>query len=623
LNGQRYEYDDQGRLAAYGPLGGERTRYRYDAAGNRLETHLPGGRAVRCAYDAQGQLVSAGTARYAYDRAGNLAARRFAGELRRFHYNPAGRLTRAERQGRTVWSAAYDHAGRRAATAGSGGATHFLRDPWGNLLAEIGAGGEMRLYLGAAGHPLVCLVLRDGQVTPLYLHADHLGSVRLVTGPTGEVLARFDFDPFGNLPAGTLSGPVDHHPALPTSLRIFAGHPFDAELGWYEAGVRWYDPQVGRFTSPDPFTFSADDPRLTWTPAPPEAQAALQHWLRQPGLRNRYAYALNSPLTYVDPDGRSAGLYALYIFLGIFWALPYTLFGFLLFEVLLNWVTFAFLWDLKDHGYSGEASPRLGAWAWWVKGGLAGKLFQGGATFGNFVVFNTDIFNSLDDTVRSLGIPTHHGELVDPACDTSKYLTLREGVVEHELRHTNQYGWWGPFWMPILLIGLFLIYNLLLSVVSIFTKNGVHVKWGEILDTFFGSAGRGILTGVGLLLSPGIYGWSLITQGYTGSYFELNAAKHSGQATAGQKVLIVPNKDKVAKGGEVLISVITDPSNTFSLALTLKTTNSGAAGGPTQDTTCVLTNLKVFRYIAGPNAGKDVLEATDGADTDTVEIEVE
>jgi RHS repeat-associated protein len=448
VNAQRYEYDAQGRLSAYGPLGGERTRYRYDTAGNRLEAHLPGGRTVHYVYDRQGRLSSAGAARYAYDRTGNLAVRRTAGQLRQFHYDPAGRMVRAVHQGRPISSSTYDHAGRRVCKALPGGIVHFLRDPWGNLLAEYDSTGEIRLYLGPAGRPLVCLVVREGQAQPLYLHADHLGSVRMITSPTGDVLARNDFDPFGNLPAvhpatepvfASAGGPV------PDSLRIFAGHPFDDSLGWYEAGVRWYDPQVGRFTSPDPYTFSADDPRLLWLPTPPGAHQALQSWLRQPGLRNRYTYALNSPLTYVDPDGRSAGLYALYIFLGIFWALPYTLFGFLIFEVLLNWVTFAFLWDLKDHGYSGEASPRLGAWAWWVKGGLSGKLFQGGATFGNFVVFNTDIFNSLDDTVRTFGIPSHHGELVDPACDTSKFLTYREGVVEHELRHTNQYGWWGPF----------------------------------------------------------------------------------------------------------------------------------------------------------------------------------
>lgn len=50
--------------------------------------------------------------------------------------------------------------------------------------------------------------------------------------------------------------------------------------------ARFYNPQTGRFLSIDPAADSANPP-------------APQTW-------NRYAYALNSPLKYVDPDGKAA-----------------------------------------------------------------------------------------------------------------------------------------------------------------------------------------------------------------------------------------------------------------------------------------------------------------------------
>ncbi|MDW8215269.1 MAG: RHS repeat-associated core domain-containing protein, partial [Roseiflexaceae bacterium] len=46
--------------------------------------------------------------------------------------------------------------------------------------------------------------------------------------------------------------------------------------------ARYYDPALGRFISPDSIV-----------PNPHHPQAL-----------NRYAYVLNNPLTYVDPDGR-------------------------------------------------------------------------------------------------------------------------------------------------------------------------------------------------------------------------------------------------------------------------------------------------------------------------------
>ena len=63
--------------------------------------------------------------------------------------------------------------------------------------------------------------------------------------------------------------------------RGYTGHEHLPEYGLIHMNARLYDPQTGRFLSPDPYV---QDPANT------------QGY-------NRYAYALNNPLRYVDPSG--------------------------------------------------------------------------------------------------------------------------------------------------------------------------------------------------------------------------------------------------------------------------------------------------------------------------------
>jgi len=63
----------------------------------------------------------------------------------------------------------------------------------------------------------------------------------------------------------------------------FTGKERDSESGLDYFGARYYGSALGRFTSPDPSMLSV-------------VLANPQSW-------NRYAYSLNSPLAYVDPNG--------------------------------------------------------------------------------------------------------------------------------------------------------------------------------------------------------------------------------------------------------------------------------------------------------------------------------
>ncbi len=70
----------------------------------------------------------------------------------------------------------------------------------------------------------------------------------------------------------------------------FTGYVFDRETGLYWSGSRYYDPATARFTTQDSHLGKQDDP----------------------DSQNRFAYAKNNPLRYVDPTGHetaSAGCY--------------------------------------------------------------------------------------------------------------------------------------------------------------------------------------------------------------------------------------------------------------------------------------------------------------------------
>jgi len=110
-----------------------------------------------------------------------------------------------------------------------------------------------------------------------YYHTDVLGSVRAVTNQQGQVIRRHDFLPFGEELQAT-------NP--PPDKPLFTGKERDAETGLDYFGARYQRAGGGRFTSVAPLQTTAEN-------------------LVDPQRWNRYAYARDNPLRWVDPDGRS------------------------------------------------------------------------------------------------------------------------------------------------------------------------------------------------------------------------------------------------------------------------------------------------------------------------------
>ena len=103
-----------------------------------------------------------------------------------------------------------------------------------------------------------------------YYLSDHLGSVRVTLTETGAIDSWSDYYPFGKEARGssTVNEPKEQ----------FTGKERDYESGLDYFGARYYNSEIGRFSSADP---------LSQYPSP-------------------YVYVGNNPLVMIDPTGQSA-----------------------------------------------------------------------------------------------------------------------------------------------------------------------------------------------------------------------------------------------------------------------------------------------------------------------------
>jgi RHS repeat-associated protein len=116
---------------------------------------------------------------------------------------------------------------------------------------------------------------RDYSSNVNYYFADHLGTARIVANSSGTVLDDSDFFPFGGERVVSSSSGNSYK---------FTGKERDSESGLDNFGARYDSSSMGRFMSPDPKILS------------------IRH-LVNPQKWNKYAYTINNPLRYFDPNG--------------------------------------------------------------------------------------------------------------------------------------------------------------------------------------------------------------------------------------------------------------------------------------------------------------------------------
>lgn len=244
-----FGYDDLNRVVSSNGCG-----YDYDAIGNMINncwytqqyndashpsaiTHVP----------AQGKV-------FTYDLNGNMNSRNGVA----IGWDIDNRVT-------SIGSASmeYDYTGMR------------VRKTAGSTMHYPFKGYDVNLSTGT-----VTKFIRIGQeiyasrigATKFFYHNDHLGGVNVITDSAGNISQRTEYNTWGGITYS--AGNVD-----PTHR--FTGQELDPESGLMYYGGRYYDNEVGRFISPDPYVQEPDTPQNL----------------------NRYTYVMNNPQSYVDPSG--------------------------------------------------------------------------------------------------------------------------------------------------------------------------------------------------------------------------------------------------------------------------------------------------------------------------------
>ncbi|MGH8175586.1 MAG: phospholipase effector Tle1 domain-containing protein, partial [Steroidobacter sp.] len=247
-----YKYDAANRLIAARSPRGE-LRYNYDANGNRLRASrkppvveaasedyrygldsnrllsIEGESSVAVRYDASGNPEQLGERRYEYNSAGRPTKLFINNDLiAEYGYNLWG-----ERVSKTV------HSHRTRTT------TFFIYEQH-RLVAEADERGRItREYVYLDHHPVAML---DNGV-PYWIHTNHLGAPQAITNEARIVVWRAEYEPFGL--AEVHDDPDGDGRKLSLNLRL-PGQYADEESGTYYNIMRDYDPETGRYLTPDP-----------------------------------------------------------------------------------------------------------------------------------------------------------------------------------------------------------------------------------------------------------------------------------------------------------------------------------------------------------------------------------
>ncbi len=306
LSSTEYHYYNNGQLhwQSTTGTGAGRSNYFYDSAG-RL-TLVTGAGAADYDYNAAGDMTLGPDGGYSYthpdpakNRCGGTGgntcphAVKTVGAATELTYNLRGEVTQITRttggvttkhdigwnadgepttfgaNGTLVATVQYGVDGERTSVASGTQKTRFFGGYLEVIRPTPGAPAqETKSYYAGA----LALAQRGaGGLT--FNHHDTLGSTTLVTTSGGAVQAGYTYDAYGKLIGATGSG----------GDRRYAGHKA-VELGLIDMGARLYDPQIGRFLSPDPKRHDAREPR----PVDP------------------FSYANGDPVNLIDPKGFQA-----------------------------------------------------------------------------------------------------------------------------------------------------------------------------------------------------------------------------------------------------------------------------------------------------------------------------
>ena len=122
--------------------------------------------------------------------------------------------------------------------------------------------------------------------TPYYYLRDALGNINAILSSSGSIVAKYEYDAWGNHKVLSSSGSVSSSTTFIGNINSFRykGYYFDYETQLFYCNSRYYSPELCRFISPDSIEYL--DPQSI------------------NGL-NLYCYCMNDPVMYSDGSGHA------------------------------------------------------------------------------------------------------------------------------------------------------------------------------------------------------------------------------------------------------------------------------------------------------------------------------
>jgi RHS repeat-associated protein len=211
--------------------------------GNIHPQAVTGANGVTYAYDANGSLTSDGTWTHTWNGRNQIVF---------------------STDGTTTVTYAYDESGRRLIKDDGTTETLYIN----RYFDKEGANSVAYIY----GGNLKLATKKDSSTA--FHHLDHLSGSNVSTDSNGDTLELNDYYPYG-------SSRIDQRTGGYTNNYLFTGKELDQDTRLYYYGTRYYNATLGRFVSADTWFGGLGDPQSL----------------------NKFAYARNNPLMYVDPSG--------------------------------------------------------------------------------------------------------------------------------------------------------------------------------------------------------------------------------------------------------------------------------------------------------------------------------
>jgi RHS repeat-associated protein len=295
---QTYSYDELNRLKTAQEEGGAAWQqiYSYDRFGNRnftTGTTIPD--------------VNDKTANPAINQNNNQLDNTVAGQTS-VRYDAVGNLTRGI-DGHTF---AYDSENRMIGYDGgassNGGATYIYDGDGRRVKKQVGLTTTIFVY-----NMMGQLVAEYTDSNPSstggtsYLTSDNLGTPRIITDAGGNVRTRHDYFPFGEEIGAGVGGRTagQGYSQIDNVRQHFSGKERDMETGLDYFNTRYYSSMQGRFTSVDAYDINLERQSID---NKKKAEAIFSEYITEPRQWNRYTYAINNPLKYLDPTGEAVEL---------------------------------------------------------------------------------------------------------------------------------------------------------------------------------------------------------------------------------------------------------------------------------------------------------------------------